>query len=88
MWKSPINIQNIPDKISEKFNKDIMEYTMKVVRKIAVDVDEKELLAALKYDREQYEKGYNEGYCEAIENVRAKLKEIDIEFNYLDSLIP
>lgn len=87
MWRSPINIHNLADEISEQFNKDTLDYTMKVVRRIAVDVDEKELLAALNYDRDQYEKGYKEGYFEAIESVKAKLKEVGIEFNYLDSLI-
>lgn len=87
MWQSPINISNLADEITEQFNKETLDYTMKVVRRIAVDVDEKELLLALNYDRNQYEQGYKEGYREAIENVREKLKEIDVEFNYLDSLL-
>lgn len=87
MWQSPININNFAEEIAEQFNKETLDYTMKVVRKIAVDVDEKELLLALSYDRNQYEKGYKEGFREAIEEVRAKLKEVDVEFNYLDSLL-
>ena len=87
MWQSPIDIRNLADEISEQFNKDTLDYTIKVVRRIAVDVDEKELLSALNYDRNQYEKGYKEGYSEAIEKVRTKLKEVDVEFNYLDSLL-
>lgn len=87
MWQSPINIYTVADEMAEQFNKDTSEYIMKVVRRVAVDVDEKELLSALRYDRNQYEKGYKDGYREAIEKVRAKLKEVDVEFNYLDSLI-
>lgn len=87
MWQSPIDIHNLADEITEQFNNETLDYTMKVVRRIAVNVDEKELLLALNYDRNQYEQGYKEGYREAIEEVRAKLKEVDVEFNYLDSLL-
>ena len=34
---------------------------MKAVQKVGVTVDKEELLKALKYDREQYEKGYRDG---------------------------
>ena len=82
---SPIKVDFI-DEIVESIQKDQETAVMARV-KMVVDVDKDELLTALRYDRNQYEKGYKEGYREAIENVRKKLKEIDVEFNYLDSLL-
>ena len=34
---------------------------MKAVNKVAVDVDKEELIRALKYDRDQYNKGFRDG---------------------------
>lgn len=86
---SPITVDFIDeliDKMVETAQKEQEIAVMKRV-KMVVDVDKDELVKALQYDRNQYDKGYQEGYYEAIEKVRAKLKEIDVEFNYLDSLI-
>lgn len=77
------------DFITEMIDKIQKEQEMAILEKVkmVVDVDKDELLKALQYDRNQYDKGYQHGYHEAIEKVRAKLKEVDIEFNYLDALI-
>ena len=82
---SPIQV-NFIDEIVEEMHKDQETAVMTKV-KMVVDVDKYELLNALRYDRNQYDKGYQDGYYEAIEKVRTKLKEIDVEFNYLDALI-
>ena len=86
---SPIAV-NFIDEVVEKTLKDretaITTAVMQKV-KIVVDVDEKELIKALRYDRNQYGKGYHDGYYEAIEKVRTRLKEIGVEFNYLDAII-
>ena len=87
MYQSPMIIKELADEITQDFDEKMMKYTMRVVRRYHIDCDEYELRRALMYDRNQYEKGYKEGYREAIEKVRAKLKEVDVEFNYLDSLI-
>jgi hypothetical protein len=55
MWKSPINI------MYEKMQIEIEDEIIKAVHKYGVYVDKDELLKALKYDREQYEKGYRDG---------------------------
>lgn len=45
----------------EQFTNDVESEVLKNVTRIGVDVDKDELLRALKYDREQYERGYAEG---------------------------
>ena len=45
----------------EQFENDVGEAVIKTVRRVGVDVDKEELLRALKYDREQYERGYVDG---------------------------
>lgn len=82
---APIQVDFVTEMI-DRIQKD-QELAILEKVKMVVDVDKYELLRALQYDRNQYEKGYKEGYREAIENVREKLKEIDVEFNYLDSLL-
>lgn len=63
MWKSPINIcEEISRKIVDKLDGYIIEET----RKIIPDIDKDELLKALAYDRDQYEKGYADGRADAI----------------------
>lgn len=82
---SPINVDVINEMI-EKIQKD-QELAVMTKVKMVADVDKDELLKALRYDRNQYDKGYQDGYYEAIEKGRTKLKEIDVEFNYLDRLL-
>lgn len=54
-YKSPVEV--IQDQIEMQMEKDVM----KVVQNYGINVDKEELLKALKYDREQYEKGYQDG---------------------------
>lgn len=60
MYESPIKI--IETK-SEIFNEIENQTHVKIMQQIKmhVDVDEKELLRALNYDRGQYEKGFSDG---------------------------
>lgn len=53
-YQSPINI--ITNKIKAKIEDEILT----AVQKVGVDVDKDELLKALAYDRDQYQKGYND----------------------------
>lgn len=59
MYESPINLiyGDFQTKVSENNDKMILE----AIQKVGVDVDKDELIRALNYDREQYEKGYAEG---------------------------
>ena len=46
---------------------------LKAVKEIGIDVDKEELLKALKYDREQYAKGYKDGYIDGIKKLCDRL---------------
>lgn len=74
MYRSPIdifyqNIRNIGVEVGKKLDSDI--YT--AVLKCNINVDKEELIRALKYDRDQYNKGYMDGRADArAEIVRCK----------------
>lgn len=47
----------------------IEDETLHVAQNIGIDIDKKELLKALAYDRNQYKEGYEAGYKRAIKDV-------------------
>ena len=63
MYVSPISlcIQSITQDMCDQQEKDVLHAVMKC----GVEVDREELIKALKYDREQYEKGYADGRADA-----------------------
>ena len=63
MYKSPIEI--FTKETTYHFDNDIVE----AVQRYGIVVDKDELLKALQYDREQYEKGYYDGYIAGREEV-------------------
>ena len=69
MYESPINM------IISKLYTNIESECMKAVQRCGFDVDKEELAKALKYDREQYEKGYMDGYKKSIDDFVQKVKE-------------
>ena len=75
-YENPINVMvnNICSDIQKKED----EYFMECVHKVGVDVNKEELIRALQYDRQQYEKGYKDGFDKA-------LKMLDTEINQLTS---
>ena len=58
MYKSPIAI------ITTEMESSIDDEVLRVTQKIGIDVSKDELIKALKYDCEQYEKGYADGKAE------------------------
>ena len=67
MYESPINV--IYGQMQTQMEGDIF----RAVQSYAVDVDKEELLRALRYDRDQYEKGYADGKRDAMADlVRCK----------------
>lgn len=62
MYESPLSIteitNNIVKKQNEQFENDLM-YQIK--QTCHINIDKNELIKALQYDREQYEKGYQDG---------------------------
>jgi hypothetical protein len=63
MYRSPIDIvyQNLGVDVGKKLDSDI--YT--AILKCDINVDKEELIRALKYDRDQYNKGYMDGRADA-----------------------
>jgi len=54
-----------------------------ITREVGYSVDKSELIKALNYDREQYDKGYRDGVMESfkaeLEEIKKELKELDVE---------
>ena len=64
MYESPIKLYEVEARIIEDIVKARDDYILAQV-KMAVDVDKEELIKALSYDRQQYDKGYADGYANA-----------------------
>lgn len=55
MYKSPIEI--IQGEVEAKMEGEVL----KAIQRVGVNVDKEELIKAIRYDRAQYEKGYEDG---------------------------
>lgn len=69
MWESPVNI--IMGEMQTKIEGDVY----KAIQNVGIDVDKEELLKAMQYDRQQYEKGYKDGYADAVDELKKKFME-------------
>ena len=59
MWESPI--KTICDEMRTQFEGEVL----KAVQRVGIEVDKDQLIKALNYDRNQYAKGYKDGYDDA-----------------------
>lgn len=64
MYTNPITI--IVDQMTAEAYKREEQEIIRCVQRIGVNVDRDELIKALSYDREQYEKGYADGHDDAM----------------------
>lgn len=64
MWESPVNIFEIHEPIIEEINNQTEEIVFKAIHRVGVDVNKEELIKAMQYDRNQYEKGYKDAIDE------------------------
>ena len=64
MYESPIKI--FQGEMQTKLEGEIMT----AIQKVGVVVDKEELLRALKYDRDQYDRGYKDGKRDAVVHAR------------------
>lgn len=60
MYKSPIQA-NYTDPMYEQVRDAFDNEVFKAVQAVSIEVDKDELIKALRYDREQYDKGYWDG---------------------------
>lgn len=67
-YKSPIDI------IQEQVKLDFDGAIYKAVQNVHINVDREELIKALQYDRNQYDKGYSDGMKEAVKKFAERLK--------------
>jgi len=68
-YESPIEI------ISGKMRMEQENHIFKVIQDYGVNVDKDELIKALQYDRDQYEKGYINGYNAKVSDVAMEIFE-------------
>jgi len=82
-WESPIT-KIYGDIHNEIVRQDEENYMCAIKQAIGYEVDKEELLKALQYDREQYDKGYRDGVKET---VKAALEDINSEifFEIMDN---
>ena len=66
MYENPINITTIYDDISSQIQKQTEALVFQEIQRVGVYVDKEELIKALKYDRGQYIKGYNNAIDEFV----------------------
>ena len=66
-YESPITVEL--RKIQRNYNRKVDTLILEEVHKYDVKVDKEELIKALKYDRNQYEKGYAQGRQETAEKI-------------------
>lgn len=71
MYESPIELMYTPPEITSELIRDSVTNEVeaaiyKAVQDVHIDVDKKELIKALKYDRGQYEKGYGDAKKEVL----------------------
>ena len=73
MYKSPI--EKIYGEFETQMVRDEEKMVIKAVRNVGINVDKAELISALRYDRNQYTKGYEDGKNEVIDKTRTEMFE-------------
>lgn len=68
MYESPIKL------METEWSTQMDGNILKAVKNVGIDVDKDELLRALKYDCEQYDKGYRDGVYNACNRIVEKLE--------------
>ena len=74
-YNSPITVisQMVNEQIKEMQKQEETAVMAEITKKIGVDIDKDELIRALNYDRQQYEKGFADGRFSGICEVKNKL---------------
>lgn len=62
-WQSPIHM--IQEEIAQKVANDLDNQVYQATMRVGIEVDKDELVKALEYDRNQYRRGYMDGFLNA-----------------------
>jgi hypothetical protein len=73
MYESPIEL--ITTEFTRQINKQTDEAICQAVQSIGVNVNKNELIKALQYDRDQYDKGYKDGIEDGMKRFAEIIKE-------------
>lgn len=76
-YKPPIEIYQTIEQVNKDFIENQEKQIMLQVNQY-VDVDKEELIKALKYDRDQYHKGFEDGAREALRELKVYKKALEI----------
>lgn len=69
-YQSPISI--IYQDMMHKLNESLEQNVCTAIQRYGIEVDKDELIKALQYDRQQYDKGYSDAMMSAVKVVRCK----------------
>lgn len=72
MYESPI--ETILGELQTQMIYEEENMVMQAVRNISINVDKKELIKALQYDRNQYDKGYADGKNDVLNQIREEIE--------------
>lgn len=74
-YESPVTlyVQQIAQEIAEQRDNEIVA---KITEATGINIDKNELTKALAYDRDQYSKGFSDGYEKALADVRLQLSQV------------
>lgn len=80
MWESPIKVY---EDVAREIVLEKENHIMQTIRQY-VEVDKDELIRALQYDRNQYEKGFEDGYLKGRADFAEKILGMIEEFKNAD----
>ena len=90
-WESPIT-KIYGDIHNEIVRQDEENYMCVIKQAIGYEVDKEELIKALQYDREQYDKGYNDGaretFVELLEQIKAEIEKLEYQDFDCNDVLP
>lgn len=74
-YESPIKLTNTMESIVRRVREEEDKKIYECIANYGIDVNKEELEKALRYDRDQYVKGYEDGKAEAMQWIPIKFKE-------------
>lgn len=85
MYESPVELFDVAS-YTKKANEEIDNYVYEYIVKLGINVNKEELIKALQYDRDQYEKGYKDGRRAVINDIIKQLVQERDSYNDDDDM--